>query len=194
MDGTGGDEGPAFRQLGERERYDGSFLRLVTATIVGPDGFTFERDIVRHCGAVCVVPLEADRQHALLVRQYRASVGQSLLELPAGKLDVADEPPEECAQRELIEEVGRDAGRITRLGWFYNSPGFTDEKTYCYLAEDLIDAESSAQGVEEHHMTVERIALSDFEELRAAGELVDGKTIVGLTLAIAHLQRAGAGG
>ena len=83
-----------FRQIGERSRYPGERLRVVVGTFVGPDGFTFEREIVRTFAAVCVVPLESDREHVLLVRQYRGPVDQALLELPAGKLDIPGEPPE----------------------------------------------------------------------------------------------------
>ena len=110
------DERAAFRQIGERPRYTAELLRVVTGTFVGPDGFTFERDIVRTFDAVCVVPLESDRDHVLLVRQYRAAVDRPLLELPAGKLDVPGEAPEVCAARELAEEVGAEAGRLTELG------------------------------------------------------------------------------
>ena len=102
---TGHDRG-AFRQIGERARYSGERLQVVIGTFVGPDGFTFDREIVRTFDAVCVVPLESDREHVLLVRQYRGPVDQALLELPAGKLDVPGEPPEQCAARELAEEVG----------------------------------------------------------------------------------------
>ena len=107
-----------FRQIGERLRYPGERLRVVVGTFVGPDGFTFEREIVRTFAAVCVVPLESDREHVLLVRQYRGPVDQALLELPAGKLDVPGEPPELCAARELAEEVGATAERFTQLGQF----------------------------------------------------------------------------
>ncbi len=184
---AGGQQEPdpriGFRPLGERPRYEGSFFKLVTGTFVGPDGFTFERDIVKHPGAVAVVALEEDRRHVLLVRQYRAAVGAGILELPAGKRDLEGEPASDCARRELMEEIGQDAAVFTELGWFYNSPGFTDERTVCFLAEGLTPVDSDAQGVEEMHMTVERIALDDIDELVAAGDLVDAKTLIGLMLA-----------
>src|SRR5271155_2152520 len=101
-----------FRFIGERERFRSSFIRLVTGTLVGPDGFTFERDIVRHPGAVCVVPIENDGKDVVMVRQYRAALDRFILEIPAGKRDVFGEPPEMTARRELIEEVGRESGSI----------------------------------------------------------------------------------
>jgi ADP-ribose pyrophosphatase len=182
-DGDGRGDAGGFRQIGERARFQGTFLEIVTGTFVGPDGFTFERDLVRHPGAVCVVALEADRRHVLVVRQYRAPVDRTVLELPAGKKDVPGEADELCARRELAEEVGREATTWTELSSFYNSPGFTDEQTVCFLAENLTPCARELHGVEERHMTVERLDLADVPRLVAAGEIVDGKTIVGLMLA-----------
>jgi ADP-ribose pyrophosphatase len=176
-----------FRQIGERSRYPGERLRVVVGTFVGPDGFTFEREIVRTFAAVCVVPLESDREHVLLVRQYRGPVDQALLELPAGKLDIPGESPESCAARELAEEVGAATERLTELGRFWNSPGYCDELTTCFLAEGLTAGPRSADGIEEEHLVVERIALSSVEELIATGEIADAKTIVGLLLARSFL-------
>lgn len=175
-----GGHAEVFRKIGERTRFEGGFFEVAAATFVGPDGFTFEREVVRHPGAVCIVPLEADRRHVVMIRQYRGAVGRSLLELPAGKRDVEDEDPRLCASRELVEEVGREAGSITEIARFYNSPGFNDELTICYLAEDLVETERQAHGIEEEHLTVERVALADIEELMASGELVDAKSIIGL--------------
>lgn len=183
---------PGFRRIGERERLSGSFIRLVTGTFVDPEGYTFEREIVRHLGAVAVVPLEDDGDHVLCVRQYRAPLDATVLELPAGKMDVPGEPAEVCARRELAEEVGHDAARLVELGQFYNSPGFTDELTTCFLAEGLVEVGRTTQGVEEHHMTVERVPLAGFWDLVASGEVVDAKTIIGVALAERHLAtRAG---
>ena len=176
-------EQPGFRRIGERERVANSFIRLVTGTFVDPDGYTFERDIVRHLGAVCVVPLEDDRAHILCVRQYRAPLDTTVLELPAGKMDVPGEVAEVAARRELAEEVGKEAEILTDLGSFYNSPGFTDERTTCFLAEGLREVGRESHGVEEHHMTVERVALGEFWDLVAAGTVIDAKTIIGVALA-----------
>lgn len=184
------DEAEGFRKIGERARFDGGFFQVFAATFVGPDGFTFEREVIRHPGAVCAVPLEEDRRHVLTIRQYRGAVGQSLLELPAGKRDVEGEDPKDCVARELVEEVGREAGVLTEVARFYNSPGFSDEMTICYLAEDLVECERSAHGIEEEHLTIERIALDEVEELMASGDLVDAKSIIGLLAARAALQGA----
>jgi 8-oxo-dGTP pyrophosphatase MutT (NUDIX family) len=174
---------PLFRQLGERGRFDGGFFQIVTATFVGPDGFTFEREVLRHPGAVCVVPLEDDERHVLMIRQFRGAIDQGLLELPAGKRDIPDEDPALCAERELIEEIGRRAATFKEVARFYNSAGFSDEETICFLAQGLTECEREAHGIEEEHLTVERIALDDIEELMAAGDLVDAKSIIGLLAA-----------
>lgn len=184
----GGETGQGqFRQIGERPRFDGSFFRVVTGTFVGPDGFMFERELVRHPGAVAVVPLEANERHVLMIRQFRGAVGEAILELPAGKRDIPDEDPAICAGRELIEEVGREASRMTEIGHFYNSPGYADEATILYLAEGLRPVARDAHGVEEEHLTIERISLEDIEELMASGDLRDAKSIIGLFAARSFL-------
>jgi 8-oxo-dGTP pyrophosphatase MutT (NUDIX family) len=170
-----------FRKLSERVLQQGHLVTLVRATFAAPDGVEFEREIVRHPGAVSVVPLDGDE--VILVRQYRAAIDRLLLEIPAGKRDVADEAPEATAHRELVEEIGMRAGRLEKLAEFYNSPGFCDEHSHVYLARDLAPAEISAHGVEEEHMTIERVALAAVPDLVAAGEIVDAKTIICLALA-----------
>ena len=147
-----------------------------------PDGSVFSRDIVHHPGAVSIVPVETDGT-VLLVRQYRAAIDAELLEIPAGKRDVADEPPELTAHRELAEEVGRVAGRMELLGTFYNSPGFCDEYSYTYLARDLAETAIEAHSVEEAAMTVERLPFDEALAMVVRGEITDAKTIIALLLA-----------
>ena len=183
------EEGPeSFRRIGERPRFDGGFFQLVTGTFVAPTGFTFERMIIRHPGAVCAVPLESDGRHVLMVRQYRAALEEPILELPAGKRDLEGEDPKVCIARELVEEIGRQAGRLTEIARFVNSPGISDEETLCYLAEELVECERQAHGIEEEHMTLERVALEEIDELIASGELIDAKSIIALHAARARLK------
>jgi 8-oxo-dGTP pyrophosphatase MutT (NUDIX family) len=167
----------------ERVLHRGEVVTLVDATFVGPDGEEFSREVVRHCGAVSVVPVLADGHTAVLVRQYRSAIDGLLLEIPAGKLDVDGEASEAAANRELEEEVGWRAGRMDKLAEFYNTPGFCDERATVYLARDLERTEQSAQGVEEAHMTVEHVDLHDVPAMIGDGRLTDAKTIIGLTLA-----------
>lgn len=179
--------GEPFRRIGERSRFDGRFFRVVTGTFVAPNGFTFEREIVRHPGAVCAVPLEDDRRHVTMIRQYRAAIDRIVLELPAGKRDVESEDPADCVARELAEEIGRTARTMRELGRFFNSPGFSDEETICYLAEGLRECERDAHGIEEENITIESVDLFDVEQRVAAGDLVDAKSIIGLLLARSFL-------
>jgi ADP-ribose pyrophosphatase len=174
---------PGFTKDGERPVHTGAVISMAVGTFVAPDGTTFERDIVHHPGAVSVVPLtEADE--VLFVRQYRAALDAVLLEIPAGKRDVAGEPPEVTAARELTEEVGQVAGELTLLAEFHNSPGFSDEHSFVYLARDLTPAPDDRQGVEEQHMAVEPVPLADVPGLVASGELRDAKSIIGCLLAL----------
>ena len=112
-------------------------VSLAVGTFESPDGHRFERDIVHHPGAVVMVPYDERTGEVVFVRQYRAALDQALLEVPAGKRDVEGEPPEVTAVRELAEETGLEAGSWQLVGRFYNSPGFSDEESWCYLARDL---------------------------------------------------------
>lgn len=172
-----------FRKLSEREVWRGHVVSAAIGTFVDPDGNQFERDIVHHPGAVAVVPVVDEGEAVLLVRQYRAPVDGLLLELPAGKRDVEGEPADETARRELVEEIGMRAGRIEKLVSTYLSPGFCDELLTVFLALDLEPCQASADGIEEEHMTIERVGLDEVPDLIGSGAIQDAKTIIGLCLA-----------
>ena len=138
-------------------------------------------------GAVVVVPVD-DTGHVVMVRQWRVAARRALLEVPAGKRDVPGEPPELTATRELEEEVGMRAGSVRPLCEFYNSPGFCDEYTHLFLATELEERARAAVSHEEAAMTIERVALDRVDDLIAAGELVDAKSIIGLLLARQFLE------
>lgn len=171
-----------FSKLGEIPVYEGQRIRVVSATFSAPDGSTFERDIVRHPGAVGVVPVIDEGTAVLLVRQYRAPFEMEVLEIPAGLRDVAGEPPDLTARRELEEEVGMRAGRLERLCEFWNAAGGSDEVTHVFMALDLDPCARSPQSVEEEYMRVERVSLDDVPSMIASGSLTDAKTIIGLCL------------
>ncbi len=171
-----------FRKLTEEVVFTGTLVTATRATFSDPSGTEFERDVVHHPGAVVVVPV-LDDGRVLMVRQFRAAVEDDLLELPAGKRDVLDEPVSTTAARELAEEVGMQAGRLELVAEFYNSPGFCDEHSFLFLARDLRECPSSAQGVEEENMTMETVDLADIPAMIADRRLVDAKSIIGLLLA-----------
>lgn len=177
---------PPFRKLAERELHRGPVISVATATFEGPDGATFEREVVHHPGAVSVVPVTTDHE-VVMVRQFRAAVEADVLEIPAGKRDVPDEAPEVTAQRELGEEVGLRAAELHLLARFHNSIGFSDELSFVFLGTGLSSVPLDLQGVEEQHMQVEHVALHDVPRLIADGSITDAKSIIGLTLAREHL-------
>jgi ADP-ribose pyrophosphatase len=176
-----------FRVVDSTTRWRTPVFTLDDVEVADPDGATFTRTIVRHPGAVVVVPID-DTGRVIFVRQYRAAIDGNLLEVVAGKRDVEGEAPELTAQRELAEEVMHRAGRLVLLGEFYNSPGFTDEYSYVYGAFDLAELDGP-QGVteEEAAMTIERHQLADVERLIADREVIDAKSIIGLLLVRRHL-------
>ncbi len=160
------------------------FLAVDVLEIDEPGGSAIRRTVVRHPGAVVVVPMESDGVTAIMLRQYRAAIGASVLEIPAGKRDIEGEQPEETAARELDEEIGYAPGRLVKLAEFYNTPGFCDEYTHLYAALDLSGSgRPRPVSPEEREMKVERVRLADVERLVAARELVDAKSIIGLLLA-----------
>lgn len=183
------DPGPrppsGFRSLGERVVYRGAVITVVAGEFETPDGRIIQRDIVRHPGAVSVVPVVGDE--VILVRQYRAAADRDMLELPAGKRDLPGEAPETTAMRELVEEIGCSAGSLVQLATFYNSVGFSDEYSYVYLATDLQEAETNPQGPEEEHMTIERVALDSVVAAITSGQIEDAKTVIGLMMALHYL-------
>jgi 8-oxo-dGTP pyrophosphatase MutT (NUDIX family) len=181
-----------FRKVAEHEVYAGALIQVGNATFEGPSG-SFDRDIVHHPGAVVVIPL-SDEGTVIMVRQFRAAIGADLLEIPAGKRDVTEEPPEETARRELVEEVGRTADKLELLARFYHSPGFTDELSWLYLATGLHDVPHDRQGHEEQLMSVEEVPLSDAPAMIADGRIIDAKSIIGLTLTALRSTQREAGG
>jgi 8-oxo-dGTP pyrophosphatase MutT (NUDIX family) len=167
--------GPALGPPVASERiYDGEVVNLRVSQYARPDGSTVRREVMDHPGAVVMVPLEDD--HVLLVRQPREAVEEMTLELPAGKLDRPDEPPLECARRELAEEVGRSAGTWRRLGGFYTSPAILTEFIHLFLATDL--APSDVEPVAEEGIEVVRWPLADLDEL--IDGMRDAKSLIGL--------------
>jgi ADP-ribose pyrophosphatase len=190
-DTTTADDAHGFRVVASDTLCDAGFLSLARLRVAGADGEEFDRHVVHHPGAVVVVPVVTDsggRREALLVRQWRVATGRALLELPAGKRDVEGEPPEVTANRELEEEIGYVARRLDKLCEFYNSPGFCDEYTHLFLATELEERARAAVSHEEAAMTIERVALDRVDDLIAAGELVDAKSIIGLLLARQFLE------
>jgi ADP-ribose pyrophosphatase len=166
-------------RLSSERVFDGRVVTLDVDTVRLPDGSETRREVVRHGGAVMLVPW-LDEEQILLVRQFRYATGQVLLELPAGLLDRADERVEDCAQRELIEETGYRAAHLEKIATFYTTPGFTDEIIHCFRATGLTPAAGETDADE--FIDVVPVAYTEALALIRRGEIRDGKTMVGLLL------------
>jgi len=160
-----------------RRIYDGRVIGLRVDRIRLPSGDVFEREVVEHRGAVAMLPL-LDDGRLLLIRQYRHPVGKVLLEIPAGTLSDG-ETPEECARRELIEETGYDAETIKELFSCFLAPGYSSEKIHLFLASKLKRVGSSPE-VDEF-IQLEPTELEDAEAMIKRGEIMDAKTISGIS-------------
>lgn len=174
-----------FRLVSTASIYDGAVFRLTDETFESPNGETFRRQIVRHNGAVAVVPMHDDGT-ITVVSQFRASVMGRLLEIPAGLLDRPGEPLEEAARRELREEVGLLCGRLDHLCTYVPAPGMTDERVTIFVARDLTAVDTERHGPEEHDMVVSQVRLSDVLAMIEAGEIIDGKTAYAFALLVAQ--------
>lgn len=164
-----------YELTGSREVWSGRIASVRVDSFRHADGEDVEREIVGHPGAVAVVA--HDGEQVYLVSQPREAVGeQSLLELPAGKLDEEGESSLETAKRELAEEIGKAAGSWRQIASFYASPGFSDEEIHVYLATGLSDA--SAESGENERIEIETVPLDDLDGLIARCR--DSKTLVGL--------------
>lgn len=177
--------GGGLRFLGERLIATTSFLELARRYYVAPQGRLARREVIRHPGAVAVVPIiDGD---VVLISQHRVAIDRDLLEIPAGKCDTPGEDPEATAIRECEEEVGYRPNRLTLLHTFFTTPGFTDEVIWLYLAEDLEPVRSRPQGIEEERADVVRMPIAEALRRVRDGEILDAKTLIGL-LTIAKEQ------
>ena len=166
--------------------YDGHILRVERWQVTCPNGHEAPREIVVHKGAAAVVPVYEDGT-TLLVRQHRVSVDRVTLEIPAGKLDSADEDPYKCAVRELREETGLAAGRMTLLTSVLTTPGFCTEKIGIYLAQDLSQGEMDLD--EDEFLGLVRMPLDEAVDMVMRGDIRDGKTVAGLLMAKNVLEK-----
>jgi 8-oxo-dGTP pyrophosphatase MutT (NUDIX family) len=170
-----------LERIDEQTAYEGRIVDVRRETFRYADGETAEWEIVQHPGAVAAVACDDER--VWLVRQPREAVGVAdLLELPAGKLDVEGESPLDAMKRELVEEIGKEAGEWRELKRFYTSPGFAREEVWIYLATDLRDVEYDPDPGE--RIEIVPWPLADLDA--AIAECADSKTLIGLLL----LQRA----
>ena len=158
--------------------YEGRIVHLRIEPVRLPNGRIVELELMHHAGAAAVAAVD-EAERVVLIRQYRYAAGGYIWELPAGVLDAPDEPPAECAVRELREEVGLEAREWSPLGTIVTTPGFCDERIHLFLARGLTST-TAARGHDEVIEEVRAVPIVDALAMIRGGEIVDGKTVAGL--------------
>ena len=159
-------------QVETSDVFDGVLLHVKKDKVRLPNGRIATRELIRHSGAVCIVPLTDDNQ-VLIERQYRYPVDQVLTEIPAGKLDKGEDP-EHAARRELLEETGAQAGELIYMGKFYPTCAYSDETIHMYLAKKLSFGDRKLDADE--FLNLELVPITDLVTEIMDGKVPDGKT------------------
>ena len=164
------------KKLSSKQIFDGVVVKLFVDDIELPNGKKSIREIVRHPGAVCVIPVDSD-ENVIMVKQFRYPFSEVLLEVPAGKLEKGEDPLE-AVKRELEEESGVVAGNIEHIGTMYTTVAILDEKIHMYLATDLTyqDAHPDA----DEFLEVEKIPLKTLVDMVMDGKIPDSKTQIAI--------------
>jgi ADP-ribose pyrophosphatase len=162
--------------------YRGRIFSLEVDRVTLPSGYAVDMEIVRHPGSVVLLPMPSSGE-VILIRQYRYSIDRWIWELPAGSLK-PHENPDLAAARECEEEIGLVPGRVERLRGFYPTPGFCDEEMIFYRCSDLRPpaADSTVKKDEDEELEPRTCTIVEARAMINAGEIVDLKTVVGLTL------------
>lgn len=163
----------AEKQIDRREIYDGVILHVVRDSVTLPNGNTSGREMVLHNGAVAIVAL-TDKNELIMERQFRYPFDQVIWEIPAGKIDKGETDPLNAAKRELAEETGIIAGKMTFIGDFYPSPAILSERIYLYLATDLSYGEVDLD--EDEFLVVEHVPIEKVVDMIMDNRIPDGKT------------------
>ena len=174
------------KTLSSKELYKGKIVTLRLDEVELENGNIALREVIHHSGGVTVLALDGD-DNALFVRQFRYPYAQTLLELPAGKIEPGEDPGV-CGLRELEEETGHTAGRYEFLARVYPTPGYVDEVLHLYLARDLSATRQHLD--EDEFLTVERIPFRQAVELCLDGTITDAKTMIAI-LKYNELRRRG---
>ena len=159
--------------------YRGRVITLRLDTIQTKDGAQYKREVVEHHGAVAIVPM-LDAETVLMIRQYRQAAAQYMLEIPAGTLE-EDENPDDCASRELEEEIGYKPGILKPMFSQYLAPGYSSEILHVYLASDLVKSHTNFD--EDEDIELVPIKFTEVERMIRQGEIRDAKSIAALLMA-----------
>lgn len=164
------------RTISSRLLHEGRHFSFLRDEVELPNGLKAYRDIVRHPGAVAIVPVLPDGR-IVLVRQYRYAAGKPLLEIPAGTLEEGEDPLE-CARRELIEETGYEASELTAMLSCYMAPGYSDEVIHFFEARGLREVGMSPE--EDESIEVEVSEMGEIARMIEENIIEDAKTIIGI--------------
>ncbi|WP_208588216.1 NUDIX domain-containing protein [Gracilibacillus suaedae] len=165
--------------------FEGKVINVQVDDVTLPNGKTSTREIVKHPGAVAIIPV-TENNKIIFVKQYRKPLEKTLVEIPAGKLEQAEEP-EVTALRELEEETGYTTDQLTYVTSFYTSPGFADEIMYLYKTSSLRKVEQPKAMDEDEFVELIELSLEEAERLVAEQKIHDAKT----AYAILYLQHKG---
>lgn len=160
-----------------QEIFDGVIVHLYKDTVVLPNGKPAAREVIRHVGAVGVIPLTDDGK-VIVERQFRYPLNRVITEIPAGKLDSAVEDRLSAAKRELEEETGYTAGEWLELGDYYPTPAYCDERITLYLARGLTQGQRHLD--EDEFLNFQAVPLADLINDVMEGRITDGKTQVAI--------------
>lgn len=163
--------------ISSEQLYDGKVVKLFKDDVLLENGEKAVREVIRHPGGVCVLPLDPDG-NIYMVKQFRYPFKQVLLELPAGKME-AGEDPLDCGTRELSEEIGASAGKMTLIGKLYPTVAYDTETIWVYLAQDLTFAGGQHLDPEEF-VDVVKIPFEQAYQMVLRDEIPDAKTQVGI--------------
>ena len=172
-----------------RTVYRGRVITVAQDTIDVNDGRTVRMDVVRHRGSVVLVPQPTGAE-IILIRQYRYVIDRWIWELPAGSLDEG-ESPARGARRECAEEVGWHPRTLIRLGAYYPTPGFCDEKLTFYACRDLVRPRGAVHHDPDEQIEATVVTLTHAWGMVERGEIIDLKTVVGLGMVLGHLPARG---
>ena len=164
--------------------YDGRAVKLRVDTVRMADGRETKREIVEHINCVAIVAVDAD-DNVLLVEQFRKPVEKELLEIPAGGIDLGEDPVA-AVRRELQEETGYLPRKVERLGGFYSTPGYGTEYLHLYLATDLVPSQLHAEDTES--ISVVPVPIGQISQLIVSGGICDAKSIAGLLTYLEYLK------
>ena len=172
------------KKIDSKQIFDGKIVKLFVDTVELPNGQVATREVVRHPGAVCVLPITDDGE-VIMVKQFRYPFSEVILEIPAGKLEISEDPYE-AVKRELEEESGAVAGKIEHIGELYTTVAIFDEKIQIYLATDLTFIDSHPD--EDEFLEVTKIPLSTLVDMVMNGEIKDAKTQIAILKAEKYLN------